>query len=185
MVLEADPEEGYPATVKIVKEGSSLVVHISLKGTWGTGASPDLCRFYDEFGKNARQASTRAQTKQSVLSSQRLPKEEKKSSPPPAGTQKTSHPTLSRGEILWAYVNLREGPGTQYKIIGKAYKKNTFEILAENPTWLRIRLENGAEGWVSKNAASEAFMPPPTQSPPASSSDSSETKPSSELPRPM
>ena len=185
MLLEAEAEEGYPAIVKIVKEDSFLVVHISLKGTWGIGASPDLCRFYDEFGKNARQASTRAQTKQSVLSSQRLHKEEKKSSLPPAGTQKTSYPPLSRGKVVWVYVNLREGPGTQYKITGKAYMKNTFEILAENPRWLRVRLENGAEGWVSKKAASESFMAPSPQSSTASSDNSSKTKPSSGPPGPM
>jgi len=184
MLLEAEPEKGYPATVRIVKEDSSLVVHISLKGTWGTGASPDFCRFYDEFGKNAKQASTGAQTKQSVLPSQRLPKEEK-SSLPPAGTKKTSHPTFSRGQIVWVYVNLREGPGTQYKIIGKAYMKNTFEILVENPRWLRVRLESGAEGWLSKKATSESFMTPSPQSPPASPNDSSKTKPSPEPPRPM
>jgi hypothetical protein len=185
MLLEAEPEEGYLATVKIVKERSSLVVHISLKGTWGTGASPDLCRFYDEFEKNAKQTSAGAQSQQSVLSSQRLPKEEKKSSLPPAGTQKPSQPTFSRGKIIWTYVNLREGPGTQYKMIGKAYMKNTFEILAENPRWLRVRLENGAEGWVSKNATSESLMTPSPQSPPVSSDDSSKTKPSSDPPRPM
>jgi hypothetical protein len=196
MLLEAEPEEGYPATVKIVKEDSSLVVHISLKGTWGIGTSPDLCRFYDEFGKNLKQASIRTETKQPILSSKKLPDgviESNLPSPspplssslPPAGTQKTSHLPLSRGKIVWVYVNLREGPGTQYKIIGKAYMKNTFEILAENPRWLRVRLENGAEGWVSKKAASESFMAPSPQSPPASSDDSSKTRSSSKPPGPM
>ena len=73
MYLEKEQEEGYPATVKIVKEESSLVVHISLKTPWGTLASPDLCGFYDEFEKNAKQASIRTETKQPILSSKKLP----------------------------------------------------------------------------------------------------------------
>ena len=200
MYLEKEQEEGYPATVKIVKEESSLVVHISLKAAWGTLTSPDLCGFYHEFGKNIKQASVKAQTKQPVLSSQILPEGIKESSlpspspppptplssslPPPA-TKKTSPPPLSRGKVIWSYVNLREGPGTQYKIIGKAYTKNTFEILSENPSWLRVRLEDGTVGWMSKKAVSEFSTTSPSQSPPASSQDSSRPRSSSRQPCPM
>ena len=167
-----------------------MVVHISLKATWGTLASPNLCGFYDEFGKNVKQTSVRTQTKQPVPSSQLLLEGIKESSllspsPPPAATEKTSPPPLARGKVVWVYVNLREGPGTQYKIIGKAYMKNSFEILAENPNWLRVRLENGKEGWMSKKAASESSMTPSSQSPPASSHDSSKTRSSSRPPCPM
>jgi hypothetical protein len=185
MFLETEQEEGYPATVKIVEEASSLVVHINLKIPWGTLASPDLCGFYDEFGKNLWQAFARPETKQSFPSSQKLLKEEKEPPPPPAATLKTSPLPISRGKVIWAYVNLREGPGTRYRIIGKAYLRNTFEILAENPGWLRVRLESGAEGWMSKRAASESSTTAPPQSPPASSHDSSKTGSSSKPPRPM
>ena len=185
MFLEREQEEGYPATVKIVEESSSLVVHISLKTPWGTLASPDLCGFYDEFGKNLWQAFTSPQTKQAFPSSQKLLKEGKEPSPPPAATPKTSPLPVSRGKVIWAYVNLREGPGTRYRIIGKAYLRNTFEILAENPGWLRVRLESGAEGWMSKRAASESSLTPSPQIPPASSHDSSKAGSSSKPPGPM
>lgn len=185
MFLETEQEEGYPATVKIVEEGSSLVVHISLKTKWGTLASPDLCGFYDEFGRNLWQAFARPRAKQAVPSSQKLFKEGKEPSPPPAATPKTSPLPDSRGKVLWAYVNLREGPGTRYRIIGKAYLRNTFEILAENPGWLRVRLESGVEGWMSKSAASESSLTPSPQIPTASSRDSSKTGPSSKPPGPM
>ena len=62
MFLETEQEEGYPATVKVVGEESSLVVHISFKATWGTLTSPNLCGFYDEFGKNVKQAFVKTQT---------------------------------------------------------------------------------------------------------------------------
>jgi Bacterial SH3 domain len=187
MFLEKEQEEGYPATVKIVAEESSVVVSISLKATWGTFTSPNLCGFYDELHKNVKQASARTQIKQLVPSSQKPSEEVKESplpppshslpSPPPlAPTPKISLTSLPRGKIIWVYVNLREGPGIQYRIIGKAYKENTFEILAENLGWLWVRLENRAEGWVSKKAAAtEPSIASSPQSPPASSPDSSKT----------
>jgi hypothetical protein len=185
MFFEAEQEEGYPATVKIVEEESSSVVHISLKTTWGTSAWPNLCGFYDEFGKNLLQASARPQTKQPASSSQKLLKEESGPSPPSAAILKPSPSPVSRGKVIWVYVNLREGPGTQYRIIGKAYSKNSFEILSENPGWMRVRLESGAEGWMSKKAALVPLLTPSPQSPPASSHDSSKTGSSSKPPGPM
>lgn len=175
-----EQEEGYPATVKIVKEDSSLVVYVSLKATWWMLASPNLCGFYDEFEKNVRQASARAQTKQVAPS-----KGITESSPLLASTQKVSPSPLPRGKIVWVYVNIREGPGTRFKIIGRAYVKNSFEILAENPGWLRVRLENGAEGWVSKRAASESSVTHSSQNVPASSHNSSKTGAPSKPPGPM
>ena len=167
-----------------------MVVHISLKATWGTLASPNLCGFYDEFGKNVKQTSIRTETKQLILSSQKPSEAVKESSLPssspfPAAAPKTLPPPLARGKVIWVYVNLREGPGIQYKIIGRAYMKNTFEILAENSNWLQVRLENGKEGWMSKKAASESSMTSSSQSPPASSHDSSKTRSSSRPPCPM
>jgi hypothetical protein len=211
MFLGMEQKEGHPATVKIIEENSSLIVQISLKAAWGTLASPDFCGFYNEFGRIMKQTSVKTQTKQPVLSSQKLPEGEKESSPPPqppplipssspppspplsplspspppapsppspspAMTQKTTQPPLTQARVIWAYVNLREGPGIQYKMIGKAYMDNTFEILDENPSWLRVRLENGTEGWMSKRAASESSKTPSSQSTPPSSHDSPKQK---------
>ncbi len=198
MFLEKEQPEGYLATVMVVEEDSSLVVHISLKTTWGTLTSPDLCGFYNEFGKNVKQVSASAQTKP-VLPSQKVSEAVKESSlptpspsprqplslSPPTVTPQISLPSLPRGKVIWVYVNLREGPGTQYKIIGKAYMKNSFEILAENPGWLRVRLENGTTGWMSKKAASESFAAPSPQTLPDSSHDSPRTKASSKPLSPM
>ncbi len=196
MFLGTKQEEGYPATVKIVTEESSLVVHVSLKATWGRLTSPNLCSFYDEFEKSVKQASSRAQIKQASLSSQKLsngveefplspPSPPLSSSPPPATTPKTSFPALSQGNVVWVYVNLREGPGIQYKIISRAYMKNTFAILAENHGWLRVRLENGAEGWMNKKATSDSLKTPSSQRPPASSPNSSKTRSSPRRLSPM
>jgi uncharacterized protein YgiM (DUF1202 family) len=203
MFLGVEEKAGYPVTFKIVEEDSSLVVHTSLKATWGTSVSPDLCSFYDEFGRIMEQASAETQIKQPVLSSQEIPEGDKKPSysPPPSPsppppptlspsplpqpstpspsptiTQSKSQPPFPKARVVWDYVNLREGPGIHYKIVGKAYKNDTFEILDEDPSWLRVRLENRTEGWMSKRAASESPVTPSSQRPPSSSYDSPKTK---------
>ena len=170
---------------------------VTVKATWGKFTSPNLCGFYDEFGKNVEEASLRPQIRQPVLSSQKPPDGVQESllpapcptlssSPPPAVPVKVSPPSLPWGKIIWVYVNLREGPGIQHKIIGKVYMKKAFQILDENPGWLRVRLENGAEGWMSKKAVTlDSSMTSPPQSPPASSQDSSKTKFSTKTYDPM
>jgi len=182
MFLEAEQEEGYPATVKIVEEGSSLVVYVSVKTTWGTLASPNLCGFYTELGKNLWQAFARPQTKQPA---QTLLKKARGSSLSPAATLKPSPLPVSRGKVTWTYVNLREGPGIGYGIIGKAYLRNTFEILSEKPGWMRVRLESGTEGWMSKKAASVSLSTPSPQIPSGLTHDSQKTESSSKAPGPM
>ncbi len=185
MFLEAEQEEGYPATVKIVEEGSSLVVHISVKTTWGSLASPNLCGFYTALGKNLWQAFARPQTRQPVLSSQNPLKETRGSSLSPAATLKPSPLPVSRGKVTWTYVNLREGPGIGYRIIGKAYLRDTFEVLSEKPGWMRVRLESGIEGWMSKKAASVSSSTPPPQIPSGPTHDSQNPESSSKPPGPM
>jgi len=185
MFFEAEQQEGYPATVKIQEEGSSLVVHISLSKAWGSFATPNLCSFYDEFGKNLWQAFAKPQRKQFVLSSQTVLKEERSSSPPAAASLKPSSPPVARGKVIWIYVNLRQGPGIRFRIIGKAYLRSTFEILAENPGWMRVRLENGAEGWMSKRAVLVSPLIASPQISPVASQDSSKTGSLSKLSGPM
>ena len=192
-----------------------MVVHIRLRATWGTSASPDLCSFYDEFGRIMKEATFKTETKQPVPSAQELPGREKESFlppppeppppspspspslspsfppapstplPSPAISQERSQPPLPQAKVKWAYVNLREGPGTDHKIIGKANMNTPFEILDRNPDWLQVRLQNGKVGWISKGAASETLTTAASRSSPASSHDSSKTKPPSKPSGPM
>ncbi len=197
MFLDTEQKEGYPATVKMEEEESSLVVHIAVKTAWGKFTLPNLCGFYDEFEKNVKEACLREQIKQSALSSQKLPDGVRESLvPPPSPTPsspphpvivpKSSPPLLARGKVVWVYVNLRDGPGIQYKIVDKAYMKNSFGILAEKPGWLRVRLENGTEGWMSKKAVIlDSSTTSSAQSLPASSPDSSTSGPTSKPLSPM
>ena len=92
-------------------------------------------------------------------------------SPPPSPTPKvTPPPPLRVTKVIWTAVNLRQGPGMNYKIIGNAKKGMTLAILEVKGDWLCVRLEDGSEAWVSKAATSEAPKPPPTTKTPATPS---------------
>ncbi len=87
------------------------------------------------------------------------------SKPSPTSQKPSPSPPLRTTQVAWDSVNLREGPGTGYKVIGHAKKGTSLVILDSNGDWLRVRLENGRTAWVSKSATSEA----PTPSPPTTS----------------
>jgi uncharacterized protein YgiM (DUF1202 family) len=84
-------------------------------------------------------------------------------------------PVVRVTQVAWATVNLREGPGMNFKVLGNAKKGVTLGILTEKAGWLLVRLEDGSEAWVSKAATSEA--PAPKTAPPA--------PPTSLKPKPM
>jgi curli biogenesis system outer membrane secretion channel CsgG len=87
------------------------------------------------------------------------PPETPKVVPPPP-------PPLRVTQVVWAYVNLREGPGTNFKVIGNAKKGTSLKILEVKGDWLHVRLEDGREAWVSKLATSEVSPSSPSPSPP-------------------
>jgi len=82
------------------------------------------------------------------------------SSPPPPKTPGVSQsPDQRRTEIVLASVNLREGPGMNFKIISVLKKGTKLTVLEEKAGWLRVRLEDGKEGWVGKATTSEGVQP--------------------------
>lgn len=79
-------------------------------------------------------------------------------------------PVLRIAQVVWAHVNLRDGPGTNYRVIGNAKKGTSLKILETKGDWLRVRLEDAKEAWVSRSATSEApghdsSPPPPKPTP--------------------
>jgi hypothetical protein len=77
--------------------------------------------------------------------------------PPPSAVLSYSpgDPVLRETRVIWSYVNLREGPGLKYKVVGKATRGASLSILEEKGGWLRVRLEDGEEVWMAKVATSE------------------------------
>lgn len=86
-------------------------------------------------------------------------------SPPPPPVV-TLPPPLRVTRVEWANVNLREGPGTNYKIVRNVRKGTSLGILEVKGPWLRVRLEDRSEAWVNKSATSEGSSSSSSPSPP-------------------
>lgn len=50
-----------------------------------------------------------------------------------------------RGEVK---LNLRRGPGTEFKIIGSVSSEQSVEVLETEDGWNNVRLTDGREGWI-------------------------------------
>ena len=85
---------------------------------------------------------------------------------PPQAPVVAPKPTFRVAQVVWAHVNLREGPGMNYRVIGNAKKGTSLKILEAKGDWLRVRLEDGTEAWVSRLATSEVSGPDPSPPPP-------------------
>lgn len=66
-------------------------------------------------------------------------------------------PTLSmpRAEVVVPTLNVREGPGVDYPIIGAASAGDVFGIVGINPSgdWLKVVTADGSLGWISGRPA--------------------------------
>jgi hypothetical protein len=164
----------YSMNVKIEKEDRSLVVYLSTKAPRGAIDSSNLCGFYGEFEKAAsrktaepprravpaslektneasRPAASPGMTDSELDLSDLQPFSPTSSSPPP------SLPSAPRrtAQVKWSNVNLREGPGMNFKVVGNITKGTSLSILEEKGQWLRIRIGEGKEAWIYRSAISE------------------------------
>ena len=48
-------------------------------------------------------------------------------------------------------INIRSGPGTNYKIVGKAYYGVVFETLTQKRGWAKVKHESGLTGWIKRS----------------------------------
>ena len=80
--------------------------------------------------------------------------------PPPA----KSEPSLRVIQVVWPHVNLREGPGTSYKNVGRIEQGTSITLLEDRGDWLRVRLSDRKEAWVSRPATTLASHTPPAPS---------------------
>jgi uncharacterized protein YgiM (DUF1202 family) len=77
------------------------------------------------------------------------------SSPPPQTPEASQPPAQRITQIALALVNFRQGPSMDSKIFSVLKKGTKLTVLEEKAGWLRVRLENGTEGWVGKAMTSE------------------------------
>jgi hypothetical protein len=180
MAFETQEQTFHSVDINLVKENKSLTIYISSKAAGGSSGPAKLCSFYDDFEKLIKRGPPASQLKQPPPPPPQKPPEQDKGSPspPPVAPPKPSSAVspspppktpLPHAEVIWATVNLREGPGTNYKVVRTVKKGTSLAILEEKKEWLRVRLEDGKEAWVNKAATSRAAKTPPsTTSPPAS-----------------
>jgi hypothetical protein len=169
MASEAEQQTLVPVEITLMKKKTSVTVHISSNAS-GASDPASFCNFFGEFEKQVKRATAPAPPKQIVAPPKKPPEQEKEAPPPaplPAPPSKSSPPPPTvhpRTRVIWEYVNLREGPGTNYRIIGQVKRGVSLEILEENGGWLHSRLEGGREGWLSKLATSDGKKTPPPPS---------------------
>ena len=48
-------------------------------------------------------------------------------------------------------INIRSGPGTNYKVVGKAEYGVVFETLQRGDGWVKVRHETGLTGWIKRS----------------------------------
>ena len=48
-------------------------------------------------------------------------------------------------------INIRSGPGTKNKIVGKAYYGVVFKTVLQKKGWVQVRHESGLSGWIKRS----------------------------------
>lgn len=57
--------------------------------------------------------------------------------------------TARQGRVNADRLNIREGAGTQFPVVGAAARGDAVVILEESESWYRVRLADGRTGWVA------------------------------------
>lgn len=76
----------------------------------------------------------------------------------------TPLPALTNYRVDATSLNLRQGPGTNYAVIGSLKKSEMVDGLAvsSDGQWAQVRKSTGATGWASLKYMTEVAPPPPT-----------------------
>ena len=59
----------------------------------------------------------------------------------------------SHAAVRWINVdvaNIRSGPGTNHSVLTKAERGQSVNVIEDGESWTKVRLSNGAVGWISK-----------------------------------
>lgn len=64
---------------------------------------------------------------------------------------KTPHLIVKVSKNFGKTVNMRSGPGKNYRVTGKAAYGVVFKTLEHKNSWVKVRHENGMTGWVKRS----------------------------------
>ncbi|HWJ02886.1 MAG TPA: SH3 domain-containing protein [Verrucomicrobiae bacterium] len=71
------------------------------------------------------------------------------STPSTPSNPTTPAPTVKKGTVSGAWVNIRSGPGTGYSKVTTVGKGTVGEVLGSDSGWYKIKLGNGTVGWIA------------------------------------
>ncbi len=61
------------------------------------------------------------------------------------------HMIVKVNKVKKKKINIRSGPGTKYKVVGKAYYGVVFKTLSQKQGWAQVKHESGLTGWVKRS----------------------------------
>jgi len=183
MISQKEDLKTYPVEIKLVKEESSVIVYLRSSSSSDETGKACFCNFYHQFEKSMKRSQSAQAGKQPSPPPKKSAEPGKGSSPPspspvaenPRASSAALTPPpdiLPQTEVEWKLVNLREGPGMKYKVVGKVTKGTSLTVLEEKTGWCHVRLESGTEAWIIKTATSAGAKGGPASGPspsPASS----------------
>lgn len=65
-------------------------------------------------------------------------------------TSRTGHMIVKVHKNQDTKINIRSGPGTKYKIVGKAYYGVVFRTIKQQNGWAHVKHDTGLEGWIKR-----------------------------------
>jgi N-acetylmuramoyl-L-alanine amidase len=69
------------------------------------------------------------------------------------------HAETETATVLGSSVNIRTGPGLSYPVQSSAKYGETYEIIDSQGDWVKIKLKNGASGWIADWLVSKKTLP--------------------------
>ncbi len=64
---------------------------------------------------------------------------------------KESHVIVKVNKGKNKQINIRSGPGSKYKVVGKAYYGVVFKKTKQQQGWINVKHESGLEGWIESS----------------------------------
>jgi hypothetical protein len=72
---------------------------------------------------------------------------------------RSGRPITGAARVSQGHINLRDGAGTHFQVIGKAQLGDLLTILFESGEWYRVQTGTGLVGWVSKTVLTRVATP--------------------------
>ncbi|MBB5347507.1 SH3-like domain-containing protein [Desulfoprunum benzoelyticum] len=63
----------------------------------------------------------------------------------------TPHAIVAVNQGKKSKINIRSGPGTNFKVVGQAYYGVVFAVVDKKGQWRKIRHQSGLSGWIQQD----------------------------------